>query len=250
MAELRASCFMDACGFSMFDHYMLVGIFEGRAARWVCPPPELKRLDAQRLLVERGRACFDHAHYRASSAPELDALGSAAALWEHWVLHGQFEGRAGRYLCDPTAQVGLRRGIDGTPVELLRQEQRLLMARVKRGEGAVLSGGVAGGADAQAGLAAATAASLATATTAQAAGSVDGAAQATGEQAAVAQTAGQQAAQMAGQQAAQTAAQAARAIDKPSSAAAGAQQAAAAGQGAATADVANLKTVALVVRDQ
>lgn len=28
MAELRASCFMDACGFSMFDHYMLVGIFE------------------------------------------------------------------------------------------------------------------------------------------------------------------------------------------------------------------------------
>ena len=53
MAKLRASCFMDACGFSMFDHYMLVGIFEGRAARWVCPPPELKRL--VRHMKEAGK---------------------------------------------------------------------------------------------------------------------------------------------------------------------------------------------------
>ncbi|KFM25093.1 hypothetical protein F751_1972 [Auxenochlorella protothecoides] len=85
LAALRSSCFMGACGFSMFDHYML--------------------------------------HYRAAAHGELDLLPDAAALWRHYVVHGQHEGRPVRWLCGG-AMPEPRRGADNATAAALQAERR------------------------------------------------------------------------------------------------------------------------------
>lgn len=123
LAALRSSCFMGACGFSMFDHYMLVGQFEARSARWTCPRPRLSRAQASALAAARGRACFDAKHYRAAAHGELDLLPDAAALWRHYVVHGQHEGRPVRWLCGG-AMPEPRRGADNATAAALQAERR------------------------------------------------------------------------------------------------------------------------------
>lgn len=88
------------------------------ARRFVCGEPEPSREDSVRLLLQRGRACFDAAHYK-TQWKDLGHLTTPKELWLHYVRHGQFEGRTARYdegavgLCMASARTsvqGERRG--------------------------------------------------------------------------------------------------------------------------------------------
>ncbi|KAK9848558.1 hypothetical protein WJX84_002458 [Apatococcus fuscideae] len=54
-------------------------------------------------MQARGPTCFDHAFYRARNQ-DLQNLTDDAALWEHWLTLGEFEGRPHRWTCEMTWQ--------------------------------------------------------------------------------------------------------------------------------------------------
>ena len=54
------------------------------------------RLSKAIALFIRGPDCFDFSFYRSKN-PDLVALVDTDALWEHFVIEGQFEGRLFRY---------------------------------------------------------------------------------------------------------------------------------------------------------
>jgi hypothetical protein len=57
-----------------------------------------QQLAEQALLNEaRGSACFDMSFYQHSN-PDLASYSRPELLWQHFLRHGQFEGRPHRYV--------------------------------------------------------------------------------------------------------------------------------------------------------
>lgn len=69
-------------------------------------------------MRQRGDACFDYDLYRQRN-PDLPKWGKKD-LWEHFVKHGQHEGRVFRFLCksSPSTAIATATGTAATPVTL------------------------------------------------------------------------------------------------------------------------------------
>ena len=67
------------------------------ACRLTCPEAELSKEDRIKLVLQRGRACFDHRAY-AAAWPDLAGYTTQKELWIHYADHGQFEGRPARWV--------------------------------------------------------------------------------------------------------------------------------------------------------
>lgn len=56
----------------------------------------MSKEDAVKLLLQRGRACFDHVYYKQQYT-DLGNSFTQLELWLHYVKYGQFENRLTRY---------------------------------------------------------------------------------------------------------------------------------------------------------
>ncbi len=96
---------------ALWEHFVLLGQFQGRRHRWTCP---LAVGNSYRVayVLARGPRCFDWGFY-AEQHPDLGRAGIAtpAALFQHFAEFGQFERRKIRFVCADTV-AGLPAGFD------------------------------------------------------------------------------------------------------------------------------------------
>lgn len=112
---------------AVWEHFVTLGQFQGRVHRFVCGDPILSKEDAVKLLLQRGRACFDHVYYKQQYT-DLGNSFTQLELWLHYVKYGQFENRLTRFVC-PESIDGLQQGYDGTLAAVLQAEKQTLLRR-------------------------------------------------------------------------------------------------------------------------
>lgn len=86
----------------IWEHWVLLGQFQGRPHRFNCPV-QLSASYRIAYLRARGDACFDHEFYLRHS-PDLRGaqFKSTAEIFGHYAFYGQFEGRLTRFTCPDT----------------------------------------------------------------------------------------------------------------------------------------------------
>lgn len=87
------------CGFDPYDHFRMVGVFEGRDHRWLCPAKLAAREDYRRVVAARGSACFDGAAYKLNH-PEIE--GELDDVWRHFLEHDDFLHVEDNFVCSET----------------------------------------------------------------------------------------------------------------------------------------------------
>ncbi|PSC74038.1 hypothetical protein C2E20_2672 [Micractinium conductrix] len=109
----------------LWEHYVLVGQFQGRPHRFTCPV-QIGNTYRSAYVRGRGRRCFDHNYYQEHNQDVRYAgVSEAHTLFNHYAEFGQFENRAAKFVC-ADSMFGLPAGYDTRPLDPLpkTQEQR------------------------------------------------------------------------------------------------------------------------------
>ncbi|KAL4452719.1 hypothetical protein ABPG75_008381 [Micractinium tetrahymenae] len=106
----------------LWEHYVLVGQFQGRPHRFTCPVQIGSSYRASYTRA-RGRRCFDHNHYSKHNQDlRFAGIGQAYELFNHYADFGQFENRIAKFVCSDSL-FGLPKGFDTRPLDPIPKDE-------------------------------------------------------------------------------------------------------------------------------
>lgn len=106
----------------LWEHYVLVGQFQGRPHRFTCPV-QIGNSYRSSYVRARGRRCFDHNHYSKHNQDlRFAGIGQAYELFNHYADFGQFEKRVAKFVCSDSL-FGLPKGFDTRPLDPIPKDE-------------------------------------------------------------------------------------------------------------------------------
>lgn len=116
----------------LWEHFVLVGQFQGRAHRFTCPV-QIGASYRASFVHARGRRCFDHNHYSTHNLDvRLAGVAQAHELFNHYADFGQFENRPAKFVCTDSLH-GLPKGFDTRPLDPIPRDAELRNAEKWKG---------------------------------------------------------------------------------------------------------------------